>query len=80
MLRKELLPIILTLGRNMRERRESLALSQIAVAKAVGVTKQTISNIEVGNNSVSLELYYRLCRPLKWPVPPGFEKRKEVAA
>jgi len=45
---------------DLRERREAADLSQADLAKAVGVTRQTINAIERGRYDPSLELAFEL--------------------
>jgi putative transcriptional regulator len=44
------------------ELRKSRKLSQQELADAVGVTRQTITSIEVGKYTASLELAYKIAR------------------
>lgn len=45
---------------NLREKRESMELSQADLAEAVGVSRQTINAIERGRYDPSLELAFKL--------------------
>lgn len=46
-------------GRRLREAREASHLSQDAVAKRVGLSRTSITNIERGRQHVSLHMLYR---------------------
>ena len=50
------------LSTRVRLRREQLGLSQEELAQAVGVTRQTITSIEVGKYTASLPLAHKLAR------------------
>jgi transcriptional regulator with XRE-family HTH domain len=47
-------------GRRLREARKRAHLSQDAVAKLVGLSRTSITNIERGNQPVQLHILYRL--------------------
>jgi len=46
-------------GRRLREAREAARLSQDAVAKRVGLSRTSITNIERGRQHVALHMLYR---------------------
>ena len=46
----------------IRELRKQRKLSQVALADAVGTTRQTITSIEVGKYTASLPLAYKIAR------------------
>jgi putative transcriptional regulator len=48
----------------MRAARKEAGLSQAELAKAVGVTRQTICSIEAGNYNPTLNLCKLICRKL----------------
>ena len=50
------------LSTRLRLRRKELGLSQEELAQAVGVTRQTITSIEVGKYTASLPLAHKLAR------------------
>lgn len=47
---------------NIPQLRKARKLSQQELADAVGVTRQTITSIEVGRYTASLELAYKIAR------------------
>lgn len=53
------------LGRNVRNRRKELGLSQETLAVDVGVSQSQIANIELGKTWVSSELLVRLATSLR---------------
>ena len=50
------------LKENIKNLRKSKGLSQEELAQAVGVTRQTITSIEVGKYTASLPLAHKLAR------------------
>lgn len=58
------------LGENIEETRESRGLSQVKLAEACEVSQVTISNVENGKRTPSLELLIDISRALK--VRPGY--------
>ncbi len=52
-------------GRQLRERREKLKLSQNTIADDVGVQRTSITNIESGRQKPPLHLLYSICLALK---------------
>lgn len=46
-------------GRRLREVREAAHLSQDAVAKRVGLSRTSVTNIEIGRQHVALHMLYR---------------------
>ena len=53
-----------TFGRNMRQRREELELSQGDLADRLGCTRVNISNAERGAQGVTLARFVALCAEL----------------
>jgi transcriptional regulator with XRE-family HTH domain len=60
--------LYVTLGRLLRARRESVGLSQGELARRVGMTRTSITNIESGRQKVQLHTLYDVARALD--VPP----------
>lgn len=66
-------------GANIRRAREAKGLNQEALARAVGYSRASITNIELGNQNVNLQTLYQLAAVLGvepaslLPVPPGRE-------
>ena len=58
---------------DVRDRRTARDLSQGALAKAMGVSRQTINAIETGKYSPSLELAFRIARLFKVRVEDVFQ-------
>ncbi len=52
-------------GKQLRERREKLKLSQNTIADDVGVQRTSITNIESGRQKPPLHLLYSICLALK---------------
>ncbi len=57
--------------------RKSRKLSQQELADAVGVTRQTITSIEVGRYTASLELAYKIARYFGLTIEEVFELKNE---
>ena len=55
------------------ELRKSRKMSQQELADAVGVTRQTITSIEVGKYTVSLELAYKIAHYFGLPIEQVFD-------
>jgi transcriptional regulator with XRE-family HTH domain len=57
---------LVTLGRNIRLCRQAVNvnISQIELAKRVGISNRQLSNIEAAKNWPSLQVYIALCREL----------------
>jgi putative transcriptional regulator len=62
----------------LRELRTAGALSQVDVAAALGVSRQTIIAIETGRYSPSLPLAFRLARYFHTTVDDLFDASEEV--
>lgn len=60
------------LRNKVRVKRAEHELTQIALAKEVGVTRQTIAFIEKGEFAPSIALALRLARVLKTPIADLF--------
>lgn len=54
--------VVTTMKTRIPELRKARKLSQQELADAVGVTRQTITSIEVGRYTASLELAFRIAR------------------
>jgi transcriptional regulator with XRE-family HTH domain len=65
------------LGAQLRERRQLQGMSQIQLAKAVGLLRTSITNIEAGRHRLPIHVLYQLCQVLKIEVtallPPSAE-------
>lgn len=55
----------MSLASRIRERRESLGISQVQLAEMVGVTKGAIGNVESGTSGIKAETLYKICKALK---------------
>ena len=55
------------------ELRKSRKMSQQELADAVGVTRQTITSIEVGKYTTSLELAYKIAHYFGLPIEQVFD-------
>jgi transcriptional regulator with XRE-family HTH domain len=55
-------PIYLDFGRRLRMARREAQLTQEALAKRVGLSRTSITNIEQGNQHVGLHLLYELAK------------------
>ena len=51
-------------GQNIRARRKTLGLSQEALAKAVGLKRPSLSNIEKGRQNILLHTFYEIADSL----------------
>jgi transcriptional regulator with XRE-family HTH domain len=51
-------------GKRVQAARIANGLSQVELAEKLGVTKQTISNIETGYRATSIEMLYDICKLL----------------
>lgn len=61
------------LGKNIRKRRELLGVRQKDLANNLGISVQTISNIELGNQGTTLKVFEKLEKELKYPTHPLFK-------
>lgn len=52
------------LGRKVRERRRSISLSQAKLAANVGLSRTSITNIELGRQHVAVHMLYELATAL----------------
>jgi transcriptional regulator with XRE-family HTH domain len=52
------------IGRRLRKRRNEMAMSQMALAKAVGVSWQTIQKYEAATTRIAASRLYELARAL----------------
>ena len=64
----------------VRKLRRWAELSQAELAERVGVTRQTIANIEKGNYSPSVHLALAICRELDTTVEQVFGNGQNTAA
>lgn len=55
----------MSLGSRMKERRESLGMTQVQLADLLGVTKGAIGNYETGANSPKASIMYKVFEILK---------------
>ena len=62
----------------MRERRAERGMSQVEVAAALGVSRQTVIAIESGRYSPSLPLAFRIARFFDSTVDEMFDPSEEV--
>lgn len=67
-----------TVGRQLRERRETLKLSQNTIADDVGVQRTSITNIESGRQKPPLHLLYSICLALKIELADVLPKTRDV--
>lgn len=52
-------------GLKVKEYRKSMKLKQLEVANAVGVSRSSMSNMEMGKQIISIEYLQRLCKLFK---------------
>ena len=57
--------LYLHIGRCLRNARRALDLQQSEVAKALGMTRTSIVNIECGNQALPIHRLYEFCKVLK---------------
>jgi len=65
-------------GRQLRERREELGLSQNKIADNVGLLRTSITNIESGRQKPPLHVLYSICLALKIEVAEVLPKTGDV--
>jgi transcriptional regulator with XRE-family HTH domain len=58
-------PFYAELGRRVKQRREELHLSQDEVARALGLTRSSIANLERGEQRISAEAFVTLAAILR---------------
>lgn len=56
--------LYILLGRNIRKKREQLNYSQEQLAQSVGISRASITNIEIGRQKTSLSSLYKIARSL----------------
>lgn len=64
------------MGAALRAARVERGISQIAMAKTIGISNKQLCNIEKGNNWPSLQVYSAICTKVfgaKLPLFPGHE-------
>ena len=72
----------IAVGRNIRQRRHALKISQEALAEAIDVSFQQVQKYERGANRVSASCLYEICRTLKchpsdlMPAPDWYRDEK----
>lgn len=66
------------LGKMLRKHRELLRLSQSDIAKASGMLRTSVSNIEAGRQKPPLHVLYVLCQILKVEVADVLPKLSSV--
>lgn len=66
----------MSLASRIRERRESLGISQIQLAEMIGVTKGAIGNVESGTSGIKAGTLYKICKVLK--CDPNYLYQDEV--
>jgi transcriptional regulator with XRE-family HTH domain len=54
-----------TLGARLRARREEIHLRQAELAESVGLSRTSITNIELGRQRLFLDQFAEICRNLK---------------
>ncbi len=59
----------------VREKRTGLAVSQARLGKALGVTKQTISDVECAITWPRMPVVLGLCRTLDIDLPKGLDSK-----
>ena len=65
------------IGRRIRQMREASGQSQIQVAEALGITRQTLSRMEKGEVSVDSEALFRLATRFDRPVSYFYDERDD---
>ncbi|WP_195985667.1 helix-turn-helix transcriptional regulator [Clostridium sp. D33t1_170424_F3] len=60
-----------------KRKRLALGLSQVKLAKAVGVTQPFINEIEKGKRSPSIEVFFKICEVLEIRVFPDEDLTEE---
>lgn len=55
----------MSLASRLKQRREELGLTQVELAKLIGVTKGAVGNYETGVSSMKAEVLYRICDVLQ---------------
>lgn len=68
-----------TIGRRLRERRDSMGVSQGRLAKQVGILRTSVTNIEAGRQRPPVHLLYRLALALNIDVPQLLPDIRELA-
>lgn len=56
------------LGEAIRNRRESLGISQSSLARRIGSARTTVTNIEAGGQSIMIHQLMEIARALRMPV------------
>ena len=72
-------PIDVAVGAKIRLRRKQLAISQKALADALGVTFQQVQKYERGANRVSASSLARVAKALEMPIAAFFDNEPEAA-
>jgi transcriptional regulator with XRE-family HTH domain len=70
-------PIDILVGARLRERRQALCLTQVELARALGLTFQQVQKYECGTNRVSASRLFELSRILSVHINYFFERSPE---
>lgn len=73
-------PLAVQIGRRLRERRLSLGLSQVELARRLGVTYQQVQKYERGANRIAADRLHDLSRILDVPIPFFYPDAEVVPA
>ena len=68
----------MSLASRLKERREELGLTQVQLAKLIGVTKGAVGNYETGISSMKAEILYKVCKVLKCDPNYLFQDEMEI--
>jgi len=66
-----------TVDNRLKELRETQSVTQVDLAKSVGVTRQTIISLENGRYNPSLELAFKLARIFQCSIEELFIYRED---
>lgn len=64
-MRKQMNPVIVSLGKNIKYYREHLNMSQGELAECSDLSIQHISNVENGKVNLSMQAFVKICKALK---------------
>lgn len=67
---------MLTLGQQIAQRRQSLGMTQLALAQAAGIPQPNLSNIEKDKQDLTVSSLRRIAHALKTPIQELFEEKK----
>ena len=65
------------LAETLRKLRDEARLSQVQMAKRLGVSRSTLNRLEAADQNTTLRTLDRLCRALKWEPGDLFEKGRQ---